>query len=112
VWLIYVTETRRYCFGQECSLFVYVWKCSVKLYTARKGTKSTKTSDSAPVLQYGSGPSLTSWTIGSSTPLFLFNTKFGFPLSSLLVHKYHKAYDISEGSVFTFGAGGWSSILN
>jgi hypothetical protein len=69
-----------------------------------KGARSTETLDSAPVLQYGSGPSsvFLAKILGVNTALFLFNTQFYFPLSSLLVRKSHKSrqpYVISDSSV-------------
>jgi hypothetical protein len=45
-------------------------------------------SDSAPILQYGSGPSsdLLAKVLGADTPPFLWKTQFYFPLYSPLLH--------------------------
>jgi hypothetical protein len=54
-----------------------------------RGPGRLKPSDSAPVLQYGSGPSsdFLAKILGVVNPPFLCNTQFYFPLSSLLLHK-------------------------
>jgi hypothetical protein len=55
-------------------------------------------------------------TLGVNTPMFLFNTEFYFPLSSLLVHKSHESkltYVVSGssiGSVFAYGPRVWGLI--
>jgi hypothetical protein len=53
---------------------------------------------------------------GCYTPLFLCNTQFYFPLSSLLLHKCHKrrrtyiVRDSSVGSLFAYSVGSWGLI--
>jgi hypothetical protein len=71
-------------------------------------------------LQDGSGHSydFLAKVLGVDTPLFLFNTEYYFPLSSLLVHKSHKrrcTYVVSDSSVFSVFAcvvDGWGLMPN
>jgi hypothetical protein len=84
----------------------------------RRGPRWLKPSGSTPVLQYDSGPSydFMAKILYVNTPLFLFNTEFYFPLSSLLVHKSYKCrstYIVSDSSVrsmFAYSASSWGSI--
>jgi hypothetical protein len=79
-----------------------------------------KPSDSAPVLQYGSGPSsdFLAKILPVDTLLFPCNSRFNFPLPSLLLHKSRKeegpcvVRDSSDGSVFAYAAGGRGLIPN
>jgi hypothetical protein len=79
------------------------WRCFVdessrgKLFCSwmwlRRGPDRLKPSDSAPVLQYGGGPSsdFLAKILGVDTPLFLCDTQFYIPFPSLLLHKPHRA---------------------
>jgi hypothetical protein len=71
-----------------------------------------KPSDSAPVLQYESGPSsdFLYKLLGVKTQLFLCYTQLYFPLSSLLFRKSHKSRRSYVVSVFAYYAGGCCSL--
>jgi hypothetical protein len=101
--------------------FVYIWKCSGKLYTPQKGSRQLKPFDSALVLQYGSGLSpLTSWPKYWVLTLhyFFLIQHFYFLLFSLFVRKSHKCRltyivrNSSVHSVFAYGAGSWGWITS
>jgi hypothetical protein len=61
-------------------------------FALTRGPSQLLPSDSAPVLQYGSGPSsdFLAKIFGVDTPRFLCSTQFYFPLSSLLLCKSSK----------------------
>jgi hypothetical protein len=81
----------------------------------KKGTQSIETSDLATVLQCGSGSSsdLQAKVLCVNTPVFLSNTQFHFPLSSLSVCKLHKSRctyivsNSSDGSILAYKAVIW-----
>jgi hypothetical protein len=87
-----------------------------RVTTLTRGPGRLKHSDSAPVLQYGSGPSsdFLAKILGVDTALFLCNTLFYFLLSSLLHHTSRKRRTLTLFAilqlVFAYVADGRRSI--
>jgi hypothetical protein len=103
-----------------CTLVCLRLKVQQQVIPLTRGPGRLKTSDSAPVLQCGSGPSsdFLAKILVADTPLFLCNTQFYLPLSSLLLHKHYKGRrtyvvsDNSDGSMFACDAGSWGLIVS
>jgi hypothetical protein len=81
----------------------------------KKGTQLIETSDLASVSQCGSGSSsnFQAKVLCVNTPVFLSNTQFNFPLSSLSFCKTHRSWctyivsNSSDGSILAYKAVSW-----